>query len=476
VCKDRGKTCSVFVVDNFRILFNLQAKTGNMIGKNNGILKFVCGIAVFISCSTTNQSKPTGNKVPAKPEIIMTDTVKTPALLENLLQQYPHYFGAILKNRNTQNIQIIYTQINRRANGSADLTPYYFNVNADKYFYPASTVKLPIVLLALQKLHELKDKNIDRNSTMLTETAYSGQSAVFNDATAVDGRPTIAHYIKKILMVSDNDAYNRLYEFLGQDYINAELKKKGFKNVQILHRLNVFLTEAENRNTNPIKFYDTAGKLLYQQAAQNNSTKYALRNDSLGNAYYSGSKLLNKPMDFSKKNRLGLEDLNKIVISIVFPDKIKASERFNISEDDRLFVLKYMSQYPTESQYPPYAADTAVYWPAYCKFLYYGAAKTKPNENIRIFNKPGDAYGHMIDAAYIVDYKNKVEFFISAIIYCNNDGILNDDKYDYETVGLPFMKNLGRVIYDYELKRKYKVRPDLSPVLFAYDAAMPIKK
>jgi beta-lactamase class A len=276
VCKDRGKTCSVFVVDNFRILLNLQGKTGYMLRKNNGILKFVGAIAVFISCSTTKQLNPKDGKSETKLETILTDTIKATPLLETLLQKYPQYFEAILKNRNSLNVQIIYTQVNRRANGKADLTPYYFNVNPEKYFYPASTVKLPIVLLALQKLNELKDKGIDRNSTLLTEIAYSGQSAVYNDPTSVDGRPSITHYIKKILMVSDNDAYNRLYEFLGQDYINAQLSKKGFSNVQILHRLNIFLSEAENRNTNPIKFYDATGKLLYEQAAQNNTTKICL--------------------------------------------------------------------------------------------------------------------------------------------------------------------------------------------------------
>jgi len=142
------------------------------------------------------------------------------------LQQHPLYFGEILKNRDNLNVQIIYTQIDRRANGTPDFTNHYFNVNPTKYFYPASTVKLPIVLLALQKLNELKEKGIDRNTTMLTETACSGQTAVFNDPTAVDGKPSIAHYIKKVLLVSDNDAYNRLYEFLGQQYINAEFKKK----------------------------------------------------------------------------------------------------------------------------------------------------------------------------------------------------------------------------------------------------------
>jgi hypothetical protein len=270
-------------------------------------------------------------------------------------------------------------------------------------------------------------------------------------------------------MVSDNDAYNRLYEFLGQEYINTELKKKGYADVQILHRLNIFLTEEENRRTNPVKFYDAENKLLYEQAAQTSALKYIARKDSIGNGYYSAGKLVNGKMNFSKKNRLGLEELHTILLSIIFPDKVKAAERFNITEDDRQFVLKYMSQYPTESVCPPYAADTINYWPAYCKFLFYGAGKEKPEDGIRIFNKVGDAYGHLIDAAYIVDYKNKIEFFVSAIIYCNSDGILNDDKYDYENVGQPFMKNLGRVLYDYELKRTYKIRPDLSPVLFTYD-------
>jgi hypothetical protein len=445
-----------------------------MLCKNNSIFNLLAAIGIFISCSTvknpaamdTNSTtKPTQVKSPATPD----------EFLETLLKSYPQYFDDILNNRAVQNVQIIYTQVNRGRNSVAELTNYYFNVQGDKYFYPASTVKLPIVLLALQKLNELKDKNINRNTTMLTEAAFSGQTAVYNDPTTIDGKPSIAHYIKKILMVSDNDAYNRLYEFLGQEYINTELKKKGYADVQILHRLNIFLTEEENRRTNPVKFYNAENKLLYEQAAQTSALKYIARKDSIGNGYYSAGKLVNSKMNFSKKNRLGLEELHIILLSIIFPDKVKATQQFNITEDDRQFVLKYMSQYPTESVYPPYAADTINYWPAYGKFLLFGAEKGSLPENIRIFSKEGDAYGHLIDAAYIVDHKNKIEFFVSAIIYCNSDGILNDDKYDYDSIGKPFMKNLGRVMYDYELKRVYKIKPDLSPFLFTYDFVPPQK-
>jgi hypothetical protein len=384
--------------------------------------------------------------------------------IENLLKQYPAYFSQILANKKAWNVQIIYTQINRKANNAVTLSNHYFNVDGTTYFYPASTVKFPVALLALQRLHELK---IDKNATMITEAAYSGQSEVYNDPSEEMGRPNIAHYIKKILMVSDNDAYNRLYEFLGQDYINEELQKKGYASAQILHRLNIVLSEDENKHTNPVKFINDRGETTYEQPLQNSKKIYPARKDSLGKAYYANGKLINQPMDFSKKNRMGLAELHQILISLVFPEMVPVSQRFNITEADRQFVLQHMSQFPSESNYPNY--DSINYWDGYCKFLLYGAQKGRLPKNIRIFNKVGDAYGQMLDIAYVVDYDKKVEFFLSAVIYCNSDGVLNDDEYDYDSVGLPFMKNLGKLIYEYELKRQKKQKPDFSGFTFNYD-------
>jgi hypothetical protein len=105
----------------------------------------------------------------------------------------------------------------------------------------------------------------------------------------------------------------------------------------------------------------------------------------------------------------------------------------------------------------------AKYWPAYVKFLWAGSEKGAwPDDNVRIFNKVGNAYGHLLDAAYIVDFDKKVEFLLSAVIYCNSNGVLNDDTYDYDTIGFPFMKALGQIVYQYELKRIRKFTPDLN--------------
>jgi hypothetical protein len=99
----------------------------------------------------------------------------------------------------------------------------------------------------------------------------------------------------------------------------------------------------------------------------------------------------------------------------------------------------------------------------------YGSEKGTLPGNIRIFNKIGDAYGFLNDIAYIADFENKIEFMLSCTILCNTDGIFNDDKYDYETIGFPFMKNLGQVIYNYERQRTRKHRPDLSRFLIDYN-------
>lgn len=382
---------------------------------------------------------------------------KQDQLIERLLRAKSPFLDTILAKKDELKVQILYTEIERGKKGKVKFTEHSYNVQDSNYFYPASTVKLPVAILALQKLNELKIKGLDRNTTMITGMNGDRQTEVCNDPSASDGRPTIAHYIKKILLVSDNDAYNRLYEFLGQEYINNSLHKMGYTNVQIIHRLDISLTEEENRHTNPVQFIDSAGKLLYYKPAEKSQLQYAVRNTKMGKGFYRSGQLINEPFDFSKKNRFTLPELHSIVKSILFPQSVPEKLRFKLTGEDYLFLQKYMSMMPGESRSPIY--NEPDYWDTYVKFLFYGSEKNTSQPSVRIFNKPGDAYGFLIDGAYVVDYENKVEFLLSAVIHCNSDGIFNDDKYEYGDVGLPFMKNLGRIICDYE---RTKVRKPVS--------------
>jgi beta-lactamase class A len=110
------------------------------------------------------------------------------SLVQHILDQYPEQFDTLLRN-DDRRIQIIYTQIDRNKNNRPKFTDYYYHVDKANYFYPASTVKLPVAALALQKLSELHKKGLDENSTMITEQSSGGQTAVYNDPTT-RGRQT----------------------------------------------------------------------------------------------------------------------------------------------------------------------------------------------------------------------------------------------------------------------------------------------
>ena len=130
-------------------------------------------------------------------------------LLSKLTAEYP-VLQQVLDKPEPYRVQIIYTQIDRDSNNHPDLTYYQFGVDDSRYFYPASTVKLPIALLALEWLAEQNLTGLNADTAMLTEAAADWQTAQIADPTAVNGLPSIAHYIKKVLLVSDNDGSNRL--------------------------------------------------------------------------------------------------------------------------------------------------------------------------------------------------------------------------------------------------------------------------
>lgn len=377
-------------------------------------------------------------------------------------------FRTVINNADKYRLQIIYTQIDRDENNHPSFRDYYFNVDSLVYFNPASTVKLPLALLALEKLNTMRIAGVDKFTSVLFDSAFSGQTIKHADSTSESGLPSIAHFIKKAFLVSDNDAYSRMYEFVGQGTINRRLHDKGYTDTRITHRF-VRMSSEENRHTNPVRFISPQGELLYDQPPAYNEDDFDFsRTEKIGQAYYDGNdSLVHAPMDFSQRNRMPLKELHGVLRAVMFPDAVPPRQRFDLTETDYTLLYQYLSQFPGETNYPKY--DSAAYFDSYVKFFFRDSLHHKLPEGVRVFNKVGWAYGFMTDASYVADFRNDVEYMLSATIYVNSDSILNDNRYDYETVSHPFLYELGRMIYRHEIHRERKHTPDLSDFEVVYE-------
>jgi hypothetical protein len=387
-------------------------------------------------------------------------------LLEKLMLQKPAQFGKILANPNEYRLQILYTQINRDKNNVPHFKEYSYRLNPKEYFYPASTVKMPLAFLALEKINNLKVKGLAKSTLMVYDSVSDRQEQIYNNPYSINGTQNIEQAIKEIFLISENNAANRLFEFVTPHTVHEQLAKKGYKDVYIRNRIELGRTAKENRSTQAIDFFNEQGKKIYHQPAALNKDTLPYYNAFIGDGYINNQDTLIKgPLNFSEKNIIYLSDLTHILKSVLFFDQTPPSQRFNLTTEDRKFLLHYMHTLPNKSQYPTY--DTANYWPSYCKFLYTGSEKGPFPSHLKIFNKVGDAYGFLLDIAYVMDPEKKIEFMLSAVIYCNSDGIINDSMYDYDSVGYPFYKNLGQLIYNYELQRKKAFLPNFAPLLEA---------
>ena len=388
---------------------------------------------------------------------------KNSSLIDSLLKNTKQDISTVISNPKKYKIQVIYTQINRDKNNTPSFTHHYYLYDSTNYFYCASLVKLPCSVLALEKVNSLKEKGITKETTMLTDSIMACQKRVTTDTSAVNGLPSVAHYIKKMLLVSDNLAFGRIYEFLTPDYIHDRLKVYGMPNMRIVHRFDGGCKGLSNLTANPVRFVDGSGNLIYKQEQSVSKRKYTLPVPSalVGKAYINASgKKVNEPKDFSTYNYMSLWDIHRVLLKTVFHEE-GGKNKFGITHDDWAFLMKYLSMYPGASDYPKY--DPKKFHDSYKKYFLYGDSK-KPiaDTDVRIFNIVGQSYGFMVDCAYIVDLKTKTEFMLSAVVYTNEKDIINTGTYEYNSVALPYLSKLGKVFMEYERKRKKKFLPDLT--------------
>ena len=372
-------------------------------------------------------------------------------LIQNILwnSQEPAIEG-VLSNLEAHEIQILYTKIDRNTTGTPSFESFGFQENPNQYFYPASTVKMTVAILALQKIRELQSEGIKIISESPMQLTFEDGRIQSQDSTHPNSELTISHLIKKIFLVSDNQAYNYLFDFVGRDYANEVIHNIGIPDFQLSHK---FSGPSTSELSPSFVFFNPKGEIIYsqkpivpEQNVQNNSLSGILK----GKGYVHQGEVISEGMDFSKKNYASIQALNQILERVIFPEVFSTKEQFQLTPEDYDFLRYWMSRYPTEVESPYY--DRKTYFDSYCKFFIYGDTEGIMNDEIRIFNKVGSAYGTTTDVAYIRDNAG-IEFLLTATILTNSNEIFNDNQYEIDALGIPFLAAVGREIYRFEKNR-----------------------
>ena len=355
--------------------------------------------------------------------------------IELIIKKREPQLKPIYKNKENHNLQILYTKVVRDSLGMPSFIQYDYQADNNVYFYPASTMKLPIVALTLQKINELRNTGI--NITVESKILLLNADQITTETTFTD-------IIAKVFLVSDNSASNILINFLGYNYFNKQMREKGLNTIVLNHKFN------------PDPYVKTDWKIytLDRDLISKDETQEIIEHNNLDNLLQGKFQILNgekvaTPFNFKTKNKASLRDLDGVMKRIIYPDLFQEQDRINLSDQDYNFLRYWMSRFTFEDIGIEYQKDSQ-YFDSYNKFFIYGDSTNTIDRKIRIYNKVGVAYGALTDISYIRDYQKKIEFFLSATIYVNQNQIVNDNIYEYDDVGIPFLAELARQVYKLE--------------------------
>ena len=340
---------------------------------------------------------------------------------------------------NDYEVQLLYTHIDRDENNRPLFSVYGFRVDPNTYFYPAGAARLFVAALTLERLNELNIENLDRNTLMEVEDSLK----IYDFDNKMTQAKSPGAYIEDMLIRGDNSAFDRLYDFLGQQYLNEKLWSKGFNRTRIIHRLAADISPELNRVSNPVYFY-LKSALLYSKPLQINPDIFTtpFGKTFCGKGYYKDDLLIEEPLEFTYKNFSPVTELQQVLKCLYFPESMEENKRFDLVEDNYDFLRRSLSADKYLNKIESYPenhleADTGFGLPG-------------------ILNRAGAGGVGMkfiVENAYYTDKINNIEFLFTAVIYINPDGIFNDNQEDYKQKGRLFFNAVLKALYAYEKQK-----------------------
>ena len=350
------------------------------------------------------------------------------------------FLKEIIKEKEDYEIQVLLTKIDQY-NSKVDFQEYKYQLDDNKYFYPASTIKLPIVVLTLKKINELRSKGSEITLKSKITLNYKDD---YSELVIRDSITSFQNLIADVFLVSDNSASNILIDFVGYNYFNHEMENAGFDKTYLNHKFNpdpyVNSTwQISDLDNNIISSINDNQKIIKADEKTNGLEK--------GERRYFKGEILDESLNFSEKNRSSITDMHNLIKYIFYPEIFDSTNTFNLNVEDYDFLRYWMSRFTYEDIGEKFIGDEN-FFETYNKFFIHGDEQNVSNEQIRVYNKIGQAYGTSIDNGLIKNYQDNIEFILTATIYTNKNKVINDNLYEYDAIAVPFLAKLSRAIYN----------------------------
>ena len=413
----------------------------------------------------------------------------------------------VLQNPKTYRFQLLITEVNHIHSAHPQFTTHEFRVDQE-YFYPASAIKTYASLSALIEYTRAQKKYpwLSLNDAIGDSASHCQRSDPSNQYTH---DATLQHEIKKMQLVSDNHAFNRIFLLQGgRDTLHKNLIPY-FPSLRIYHRLFThqnhqathaqftFLIcdrDAQGRINNRKSFIrsihvhsnkDALSHFLHHPLySQTTPLPYSgfgphATSVHVGQGYYStqGRKYIPHPMDFSVKNRSSFYDLQRLMLALYYNGRFDPITPHPRSHLRNLFkqinphwlntLRQAMVMYPRKSTNPTYKkrSFTETRFKPLLKGLRTVISPSKHSiydHSLYYMNKAGKAFGFHVDNALIIIGKNAGKktrngklssqahvqkgLFITVGVYANHNQILNDNQYEYKSVSIPFLEAMGYAV------------------------------
>lgn len=433
------------------------------------LLGFVVCLANIPGCAdetpqtpvrTANDAKPKRKGLPRLEEDKEKDKVpEAQALLEDDaafvqdLRRMPE-LRAVMADPEKYRAEILLTDVRppKHKDGRPELVRHAFRVDRE-YFYPASAIKLTAAVAGLEALAQrgrARGRTYAPDCAMKIFDPAAGSYEEKDPTEYVTGRLNIAHELKKMLVISDNEAFNRIYAFVGHREMNTRMWKLGLPTVRIRHRLGNNVKELDDPTITPevVIVPGDGGAELVTPERSSNLMLFAVREagTKVGRAHFENNAVVAGPMDFSEKNRIGIRDLQHLLMKIVLPEAEDALPDYD--DDGRALLLSLLSMLPSQSRLTGF--DTSL--DELQRLSYPGVNRVVSSSKVRLYGKSGRAYGFSVENSFVFDPDTKRGFFLTATVYTNEGGIVGADHYEYAEIANPFFAALG----EYAARRAFK--------------------